>query len=182
MSKKRIWTPGQQYHILNRGIRKESLFYEPQDCQFFLNLVERTHSKYPFQLTSFCLMNNHYHLQISSNGTEISKIIMYDINKLYARYFNNKYNYRGPVFEGRFTSKPVKDKRGILHLSKYIHFNPVEAKIVKNPEIYLWSSMMYYQPNVQTNIPPYMDLSPVINQFKGSNNQNKVKYIEWCSY
>lgn len=181
MAKKRIWVPNQHYHVINRGIRKDTLFHDQKDYEFFLQLIERIYVKYTFQITSFCLMKNHYHLEICSNETPLSTI-MHDINCLYARYYNCRFNFRGPVFENRFYSKHVKDNRGLLHLTRYIHFNPLEAKVVKSPEQYRWSSMQYYLPNYQSPLPSYMNLSPILDQFSGTEIQKKTHFIEWCGF
>lgn len=58
----------------------------------------------------------------------------------YASYYNQRYGYHGHVFEGRFKSCIVKDDSYFLQTSRYIHMNPVKAKITAHPEDYPWSS------------------------------------------
>lgn len=181
MTKRRIWLPGQHYHVINRGIRKDKLFYKQADYEFFMELLANASKKYSFSITSYCLLNNHYHLQFCSHNHNLSVIMNY-INMLYARYFNSKYKFHGPVFQGRYKAFPVKDRRGMLHLARYIHYNPIEAKLVSKPEQYRWSSMQYYMPDSQLILPDYLNLSPILDLFYGNNIEKKKKFVEWSSY
>ncbi|OGD63674.1 hypothetical protein A2215_02055 [Candidatus Berkelbacteria bacterium RIFOXYA2_FULL_43_10] len=91
-----------------------------------------------------CLMPTHIHFtmeQISDNG--ISKFMSKILNS-YARYFNRKYKRNGPLWAGRFKSELVKDDDQLLHLTRYIHLNPTSAKLVKNPEDWMYSSYCEY--------------------------------------
>ncbi|MBU9714132.1 transposase [Evansella tamaricis] len=179
-NKKRNWIPGKYYHVMARSIRKEKLFKNASDYQYFFNLLVKTSEKHSFNLCSFCLMTNHYHLQISSNES-ISKIIEH-INKLYARYFNTKYKFRGPLFAGPFKAIPIHDKRNILIVSRYIHYNPVTANIVDKVEKYQWSSYNYFLPTTTSSPPAFIDFTPILENFQGTEYKQKKSYIEWCSY
>lgn len=66
--------------------------------------------------------------------------VMQKIAGDYAKYYNRKYHYRGHVFEDRYKSKMVMDEVYFLQISRYIHLNPVKARIVTRPEGYTWSS------------------------------------------
>ncbi|WP_078595080.1 transposase [Evansella clarkii] len=178
---KRSWNPHTYYHIYNRGNRKEGLFRKPEDYQFFIQLVERSSLKYPVTITSYCLMKTHYHFQLQSKEVLITEFMSF-LNRLYAVHFNKTYNLRGPVFENRFSAKPITDQRSMLHLSRYIHFNPIHANITKKPENYPWSSYSYYFHFNSPPPPSFLNMNPVLNYFPGSENQKKQKYVEWCMY
>ncbi|MFA9560186.1 transposase [Evansella sp. AB-rgal1] len=178
--KKRIWMPDTHYHVLNRGIRKEPLFKRNEDYEYFLSLLQKAHSKYSFYLCSYCLMKNHYHLHIFSEDNSIPRIMEY-INKYYARYFNHQYNYKGRVFENRYTALPVTNERGKLNLTRYIHFNPIEAKLVKNASLYHWSSAKFYSPKNLDQLPQYLNISTILNKFHGTEINQKQQFIDWCN-
>ncbi|WP_425357462.1 transposase [Evansella cellulosilytica] len=170
--------------MFNRKSRRDTLFYKDDDFIFFLNILHATSLKYPFKISAYCLMKNHYHLQIFSNHLPLSPI-MEQINKLYARYFNHKYNHSGPLFEDRFKSIPVKDNHGMITLSRYIHYNPVHQKNnrYRTPEVYKWSSYTFYLPSTPANeIPTFLDTTPILNQFQGNEYEKKARYIDWCKY
>ncbi len=84
-------------------------------------------------------MTNHFHIAIETQDESLSRI-MQRILHLYASEFNNKYQYTGHLFEGRFTSRLIEDERYFLEVSRYIHLNPVKAMMVKSPEDYEYGS------------------------------------------
>ena len=178
---KRIWHPDEYYHVYIRGNRKEGLFRQATDYDYFLEIVERAHKRSPVEVTSFCLMKTHYHLQIRSKQNSISDVMKY-INRVYALYYNHKYRLRGPVFLTRFSSKAITDQRSMLHVSRYIHQNPVSANITPLPEKYKWSSYSYYLNQSNPSPPSFLTLTPVLDSFSGSTDQKIQKYIEWCQY
>jgi REP element-mobilizing transposase RayT len=64
---------------------------------------------------------------------------MRHINGLYTQKFNRSEKHDGPLFRGRYKAIVVDSNSYLLQVSRYIHLNPVIAKIVKKPEMYKWS-------------------------------------------
>ncbi len=114
---KRIFIPNRFYHVVCRGNRRDPLFRNTTDFQAFLHILQQVHEKYPIEIASYCLMTNHFHLQICSKDASLSKI-MSQINKRYANYYNTKYRITGHVFEKRFYDKLIDDKVGMLEVSR----------------------------------------------------------------
>jgi len=141
--KRREWIPGDTLHITSRGNRKEVLFYDDEDRYFYLALLAKAKKKYPFYLHSYCLMNNHIHLLLETTHIPPGKII-HTTHTSYARYFNNRYNLVGHVFQGRYVSKRIMDAAHFLYVSRYIHRNPLEANIASDLSSYFWSSYPSY--------------------------------------
>jgi hypothetical protein len=88
-------------------------------------------------------MTNHVHLQIETIDHTLSEIIKLAHTK-YASYFNRVYNLDGHVFQGRYGSQLILDDHYFLEVSRYIHRNPLEAKMVDAPQDYPWSSYSLY--------------------------------------
>lgn len=183
--KTRDWKSNIPYHIMSRSNWKERLFREEEDFQYFFHLLEQTSHKYPFQLNSFIFMQTHFHMLIKSDNLHYSHI-MYTVKKQYAEYYNRKYTLRGHLFDKRFIVKPAYSQRTILIMSRYIHYNPVEINLVRKPEDYKWSSyplLLKADLNVEKDLhlPSFIDFKPLLNPFKGTNNEKRKKYIQWCS-
>ena len=141
-SPKRPWVSGATYHITNRGNRKEIIFRESIDYSVYLGILKETLKFYEddnYKLISYCLMSNHVHL-ILKTGTKDPSFFMRRVNSMYARYFNSKYEYVGHLFQSRYFSNLINNVIELLEVSRYIHLNPVRAKIVDSPEKYVWSS------------------------------------------
>ena len=122
-----------------RGNYRQNIFKDNEDFQVFLVLMQDAKAKYGFKLHAYCLMTNHYHLLLETEQMEIWKI-MKRINQIYAAYYNGKYQLTGHLFQGRYKSCLVENDSYFLQTSRYIHLNPVKAKMVSCAELYLWSS------------------------------------------
>ena len=132
------------FHIMCKSISEISLFKDDEDKNKYLSLVKKYKSLYNFKIYGYCLMDNHSHLMIDANGTDISKV-MHGINFSYAMYFNKKYKREGHLFKDRFKSKIVNNDRYLKTLSLYIHNNPTDIDEYKNcPEKYAFSSLAIF--------------------------------------
>jgi putative transposase len=96
------------------------------------------------EIVAFCLMPNHFHLLLKQLKKKGISTFMAQISNSYTRYFNLKYDRVGPLFQGVFKAVRVKNDEQLLHLSRYIHLNPVTDYLVENPEEYLYSSYLEY--------------------------------------
>ncbi|WP_245183594.1 REP-associated tyrosine transposase [Lentibacillus salicampi] len=161
--KKRIWVPNSFYHVVCRGNRRDTLFKDDSDFKVFLRILQQTNKKTPFELASYCLMTNHFHLQIRSEEQPISKVMSL-INKRYADYYNTKNRITGHVFEKRYYDKPITSKQGMLEVSRYIHLNPVDANMVQRPQSYQWSSYQYYMHTSRYHL---LTMAIILDYFSG---------------
>ena len=174
------------YHVLNRGVDKKNIFVDDFDhLRFIHDLFEFNDenpvadSRYAFQskvvvrraveverkprkllvhIHSFCLMPNHYHLLLSPAVEGGITKFMKKVNMGYARYFNERYDRQGALFEGRYKSVPVTAHAHFVHLPYYIHLNPLDmfdygwreravhnhADAMRYLEHYRWSSHLDY--------------------------------------
>jgi REP element-mobilizing transposase RayT len=173
--RKRIWVSQAFYHIVSRGNRRENLFNDVGDFKTFLYILQTIHQKYPFELASYCLMNNHFHLQLRSRKQPVSKVMSL-INKRYADYYNTKNNFSGHVFEKRYYDQLIDTKTGMLEVSRYIHLNPLEAGMVEKAEEYQWSSYRYY---LYTRGGPFLSRHVILDYFSGDEEEKRRKYREF---
>ena len=115
------------------------IFTDEEDREYFLALLEDINGKYPFVIHSYCLMTNHYHILIETKENEIWHI-MQRLLLNYTKYYNRKYNKDGHLFKGRYKACIVENDEYFLQTSRYIHLNPVRAKMIGYPQDYKWSS------------------------------------------
>jgi putative transposase len=116
------------------------------------SLVEESHTPYirkvlppdSFSLLSYCLMPNHFHLEIKQNADiPVSKLIS-QLCTSYSKYFNKKYSKIGGVFQDAFKAVLIDKDPYLLWLSAYIHNNPKTAGLVMDLADYPWSSYQDY--------------------------------------
>ncbi len=110
------------------------------------------------EIIAFCIMPTHIHLilkQLQDDG--ISKYFGNILNS-YTRYFNSKHKRKGPLWEAKFKNILVKNDEQLLHLTRYIHLNPVSASLVKKPEEWTYSSYKEYLGQEEKALCEYADL------------------------
>jgi len=130
------------YHIMLRGIDGRNIFLDDEDKTVFIEKMLRIKEKVNFKLYAYCLMDNHIHLLIEERE-EIGKSIK-RITVGYVQWHNNKYGRTGHLFLNRYKSEVVETESYLITVVRYIHQNPVKAKIVDQAGNYLWSSYNQY--------------------------------------
>ncbi|MBC8060478.1 MAG: transposase [Clostridiaceae bacterium] len=132
------------FHVMCRSITEIQLFKDDFDKKIYMNFINKYQKLFKFRIFGYCLMDNHVHLIIDVNGSDISKV-MHGINFSYAQYFNKRHKRHGHLFQDRFKSKMVQSERYLLTLSAYVHNNPIDIqKYKKCPEQYEFSSLATY--------------------------------------
>lgn len=131
------------YHVMLRGIDRQLIFEDSEDYIRFLDIVEECREVCNFQLYAYCLMGNHVHLllKVQDEGLET---IFKRIGGRYVYYYNVKYQRVGHLFQDRFKSEPVDNNEYFLTVLRYIHQNPVKAKLCSKVEEYPFSSFAEY--------------------------------------
>lgn len=122
-------------------------------------------------------MPNHYHLLVRQNeGGSISKVLQTTFNS-YSQAINKVYNLSGSLFQGKAKSIQVTSDEYAVHLVRYIHLNPVAAKLVKKTEEWRFSDYLRWI----TNDYPSDSLKPsdglhLRNSYFGNGN-NYLKFV-----
>jgi len=121
------------YHIYNRGLNKADIFFNTDNYIYCLKLLKKYCRKLKITVIAHCLMPNHYHFLMRQNSNiSISKLIQNVFNS-YVQAINKKMDRKGTLFEGKYKYVHVDDDAYLLHLCRYIHLNPVEAGLSKDP-------------------------------------------------
>lgn len=136
----RIILPGYPHHITQRGNRNQDVFFCEEDFKFYLNLLKEWCSRESVKIWAYCLMTNHVHLVVTpEEGSNVSRAIG-ETHRRYTRMINFRQNWRGYLWQGRFSSF-VMDESWLLKAVAYVEHNPVAAGIVSQPQHYPWSSI-----------------------------------------
>ncbi len=142
---RKLNTPNLVYHITQRAAGSEPLFLEDNDYLFMLGLLKEIAQNNALRMYAFCLMPNHVHLLLSPMEENLSDA-MRDLFARYAMKFNRKYERKGHLFGGPYRQALCLHNSYVLAASLYIHMNPVEADLTKDPLEYRWSSIrLYYE-------------------------------------
>jgi len=139
----RITYPGAFYHVTSRGNERKDIFKSKRDRERFLEYLESATQRYNAVIHVYCMMDNHYHLLLETPSGNLPQIMRH-LNGAYTTYFNVKRKRSGHLFQGRYKAILVDIDEYAKELSRYIHLNPVRAKMVAIPEAYTWSSYQFY--------------------------------------
>lgn len=131
------------YHIILRGINRQTIFEDNEDAVKFLQTLKDYEHKSGYEIYAYCLMGNHIHILIKE-GPEGLGIAMRRIGASYVYWYNWKYERIGHLFQGRYKSEVIENENYLLTVLRYIHQNPLKAGMVKTVEEYKWSSYNEY--------------------------------------
>lgn len=161
------------YHIIKRGLEKREIYKTDKDKEWFLKYLEKSHNKYKSICHAYCLMDNHYHMIIQTPRANLTKVMHY-VNASYAMYYNKKNNRAGPLYQGRYKSILIEADEYLYHLSRYIHLNPIRAKVINKLEEYKWSSYQKYIKNKTTG--KGIETNFILSNFGRRANESKSEY------
>lgn len=181
---------GEFYHIYNRGSEKRCIYQQPRDYKRFqqtfyhyqflgpklkfsnfnkTNLFKPILNEKYVEIICYCLMPNHFHFlikQLKNNGISI---FMSQLSNSYTKYFNTKYNRVGPLLQGAFKAVYIETDEQLIHVSRYIHLNPIVSGLIKSLDDYPWSS---YLEHIKLN-PFFCSPAEVLNLFPSKEMYKK---------
>ncbi len=164
----RIEFKGALYHVLSRGNEQRDIFWDEADRTCFIYLMGELSDRFNVDIFAYVLMDNHYHILLRTNDSNLSKAMQW-LGVTYTRRFNNRHARSGHLFQGRFKSLIVENDAYLVRLSCYIHRNPLRAGIVKRLIEHKWSSYPVYAYN--RKYPEWLKTDIVLSQFGKDNPQ-----------
>jgi len=130
---------------MNRGRTRQTVFHGEDYYHAFLVSLEEASNRFNLEVIAYCLMKNHYHLFVKTPLGNLDRCMRH-INGTYTQRYNRLRKSDGSLFRGRYKAILVEAESYGLHLSRYIHRNPIEVKkpLVKQLSDYQWSSYPGY--------------------------------------
>jgi len=192
------------YHVYNRGVNRRKIFLKERDYTKFiqtaeyysfinhrikfseyLSLTPQAQADYfnklsqkAIEIISFVLMPNHFHFLIKQTDEKGITNFMRIFENSYTKYFNLKHGRVGHLFQGQFKAVRIETNEQLLHISRYIHLNPLTSLVVKSTselEEYPWSSYPSYLTSNNSNS-RLLNIQPILDQFESNK-----KYQEFVS-
>src|ERR1043165_457929 len=136
----RLVVPDVALHVIQRGNNRQDCFLHDNDRLVYLSLLRSLVCSRRCALHAYCLMTNHIHLLFSPEDEQACSLMMRDLGRDYAAYFNRRYERTGSLWERPFKSCLVDSADYVLACYRYIERNPVRAGMVDAPCAYPWSS------------------------------------------
>ena len=140
----RLFAPGLPQHLVQRGVNRQSVYFDDPDCIRYLHFLTEAADEYGCAVHCYALMPNHVHLLMTPNDVDALPNTMHSVNVRYVRHVNDKYARVGALWAGRYKTSLVSTDRYLYACFRYIELNPVRAGIVSSPGQYRWSSYNFH--------------------------------------
>ena len=163
------------YHIMLRGINRQTIFEDDEDRIKFLETLESYKGISKYQIYSYCLMDNHIHILMKEIEEPISTAIK-RICSSYVYWYNHKYERCGHLFQERFKSESVETDGYFLTVLRYIHQNPIKAGITRSVSESKWTS--YHEYTEGANM---IDIDFGLNLLSVDRKKAKDLFIEYMN-
>ncbi|MBL7996779.1 transposase [bacterium] len=142
MKRKINFEKGSYYHVYNRGCNRGKIFRSKENYRFLLRRVREYLDEFHVTVIAYCFMPNHYHFLLRQNSEVTIGTFVQAVFNSYSKAFNKMYNRTGTLFESPFKSIHVADDDYLVHLCRYIHRNPLQAKLVSDLEKWEFSNYL----------------------------------------
>lgn len=139
----RLHVAGGYYHVILRGNHREDIFSSTEDRLTLNAIVGESVEKYGARVHAYCWMTNHLHSIIQISDVPLGRVVQ-RIAMKYSRYRHKNLRTTGHLFERRHRAYLIDVDQYFLAVLRYIHLNPIEARMVASPEDYVWSSHHAY--------------------------------------
>lgn len=176
------------YYQHRKKIEKFSFAYRSVDAfsQIIKNLSHA--SSWRVDILAYCLMPNHFHLILKQNSVDGISNFMRNVQNSYSHFFNLRHKRQGPLWAGKFKNVLCETNEQLLHLSRYVHLNPVTAHLVNKPEDWPFTSFHQYtsmteKPYSLCRFKRHIDISPenyydfVKNHIEEQRSLAKIKHL-----
>lgn len=195
---------GEVYHLFNRSIARQPVFKNIREYERFTNLIKyyrlgklplrfshfnrlskeekgkfaEKHisvSRPTIEILAYCIMPNHFHFLVKQLTSNAISTFLRKIQNGYSKYFNIKYERSGSLFQFMFKGVRIETDEQLVHVSRYIHLNPVTAYIIEQNNLlaYKWSSFHSY---VSRGKEDFINSELVLSQFKSPKDYEIFVY------
>ncbi len=174
----RIDIAGGIYHIITRGIERRTIFKDDNDRKEFLVRLSEELVATKSQCYGWVLMPNHFHLVVRRGKNPLSTL-MSRVLTGYAMYFNARYRRCGHLYQNRYKSILCQEEAYLLELIRYVHLNPLRAKLVSSMEDlnrYRWSG---HGVLMGTQKAEWQEAGEILSRFGTTQQEAIVKYDEF---
>ena len=140
----RLTLAGHVHHLIQRGNNGQAVFVDTADYQRMLEVLRQQAQACGVAVHGYVLMPNHLHvLATPQEDTGLARM-MQALGRSYVRYFNQRHQRSGTLWEGRYRCTVLQPERYLVPCMVYMDLNPVRAGLCPQAQDYAWSSYGHY--------------------------------------
>jgi putative transposase len=155
---------GEYFHVYNRGVNRERIFFREDDYLFFLARIAEFLDRSELCILCYVLMPNHFHFLLRQIEPYAMARFFERLCDGYAKAINCFQGRSGHLFQGSYVPRWARTDEDVLFLSRYIHRNPVEAGLVSDSSDWQFSSAMAYCGGKSTE---WLEVATILSHFPG---------------
>ena len=130
----RVVVPGVPHHVVQRGNRREDVFFLAADRLRHMDLLRVYSNRHGLAVVAYCLMSNHVHLVVTPRDAQTLCRTLKPVHLRYAQHVNWTHRLCGRLWQGRFFSYPL-DESHFWAAIPCVERNPVRAGLVDVDEV-----------------------------------------------
>lgn len=200
----KLYLENSYYHVYNRGVEKRIIFMDDLDYRYFLNLLKiylepkveselfQNQTIYPrrplnnfygeIELIAFCLMPNHFHLLVHQKSSKSIEIFMRSLLTKYSMYFNKRHSRVGHLYQGPYKAVLVENDSQLLHLTRYIHLNPLKKDYPLQVHFRLKNAYSSYAIYIGERTAKWVNTKEILSFFKTSQKSSPNRSLTYESF
>ena len=128
----RVQYPGAIYQFMVRGNDRQNIVRNDADRDRLVERLGRAAVRHACQVFAFVIMSNHLHVVLRTPEPNLARG-MQGFLSAYANAWARRHRFSGHVFQGRYRTELVEDEIYLWTVTRYVHLNPVRARLVANP-------------------------------------------------
>jgi putative transposase len=175
--KPRLHLPGGFYHVILRGNGRQSIFFNAADRAQWEDYLQQGLTRYGHRLHAYCWMTNHVHMAIQAGTDPLARFMAF-LASNYARFVNRNTGRPGHLFERRYRAILVQEDAYLKELLRYIHLNPLRARMIENLADYAWSSHHAY---LSENRTPWLTVDHLLPMFGANSRSARRCYSQFIN-
>lgn len=140
-----------------------------------IKLLRMNNFNQRLNLLAYCLMPNHFHFLVRQTDSTVIDNFMNSLFTRYSMYFNKKYRRVGKLFQGVYKAVLVNTDEQLLHLSRYIHRNPIPILQGDALENYTYSSYSAY---LKLSNFDWVESDMILSKFSSSGLNSYQAFVE----
>jgi len=171
----RLDAPGTLQHVIVRGIEQRKIVDDDHDRKDFVSRMGKIASETGTPVYAWALMTNHAHILLRSGPSGLSRYMLRFLSG-YAGFYNRRHRRHGHLFQNRYKSIVCEEDRYFRELVRYIHLNPLRAKLVESLaqlDRYLWCGHSVLMGKIKTD---WQDRDYVLKWFGAKEGEAKRAY------
>jgi len=140
----RLTLAGEAHHVVLRGNDRQAIVRDDADREHLVQAIFQQARNQRVAVHAWVVVDNHFHLLLTPDNDDGVPRLMQALGRSHVRYFNDRHQRSGTLWEGRYRSTLVQPDRHLLDCMVYLDLHPVRLGLAAEPGAYRWSSHAHY--------------------------------------